>query len=66
MTIEEIMNLVNEYGLACIHYGKHTYAFSLTRAAEDAYAVEDFIAAAGKARTALEQELTRLTAGVEP
>lgn len=60
MTIEELMHLVNTYGAACVQYGKHTHAFSLTRAAEDAYAAEDAVEAAGQARTVIEQELLRI------
>lgn len=57
MTIEELMHLVNVYGASCVQYGKYTHAFSLTRAAEDTYAAENAVEAAGQARTAIEQAL---------
>jgi len=60
MTVEELMELVNQYGIQCVMYGKHTFAFSLTRAAEDRYAVENALTGAEQARTSLENALTHI------
>lgn len=64
MSTEEIMQLVNAYGIACINHAIATRNHELTRHVADATEAHVSAERAGEARRAIERAITACADGV--